>query len=103
MVRRGEIWWYEPPDDKARPYLILTRDDIISLLAEVLAVPATRRRRGIPTEVELDTTDGMPHACVLTLDNTQPIERSYCTRRIAMLGPERMDQVCRALHVAVDC
>jgi len=24
-MRRGEVWWHEPPDDKRRPVLILTR------------------------------------------------------------------------------
>jgi len=51
----------------------------------------------------LDDADGMPQPCVLSLDNLQVIRRAFCTRRITMLGPERLDEVCRALHVAVDC
>lgn len=102
-MRRGEVWWYEPPNDKPRPYLILTRSSILHLLTRLLAVPATSRRRGIPTEVELDEADGMPRACVLSLDNLQPIDRAHCTRRITALGPERLSQVCRALHLSVDC
>jgi len=102
-VRRGEIWWYEPPDRKARPFLVLTRDSVLPALERLLAAPTTSRARGIPTEVELDDADGMPQPCVLSLDNLQVIRRAFCTRRITMLGPERLDEVCRALHVAVDC
>lgn len=102
-MNRGEVWWYEPPQHKARPFLILTRSELVERLHQVLAVPATRRARLIPTEVELDTEDGMPAACVLTLDNTQLIERAYCTRRITVLGPDRLDEVCRALRIAIDC
>lgn len=102
-MTRGEVWWYEPPNDKPRPFLLLTRQSVLSMLDKPLAVPATSRRRGIPTEVDLDASDGMPRACVLSLDSTRPIERSYCTRRITTLGPDRMDEVCRALHIAVDC
>jgi mRNA-degrading endonuclease toxin of MazEF toxin-antitoxin module len=30
-VRRGEVWWHEPPDSKRRPVLILTRDEAVDL------------------------------------------------------------------------
>lgn len=97
------MWWYEPPDEKARPYLVISRDSVLPALERPLAVPATGHRRGIPTEVELDETDGMPRSCVLSLDNTRTIQRSFCTRRITLLGPERLAQVCAALRVATDC
>jgi mRNA interferase MazF len=103
VVARGEVWWHEHPDEGRRPYLILQRDAAIPVLNQILAVPATRTRRGIPTEVDLDEADGMPQACVLTLDNVRQLRRSYLTGRITTLGPERMHQVCQALHAAVDC
>lgn len=30
-MRRGEVWWHEPPDSKRRPVLILTRDEAVDL------------------------------------------------------------------------
>lgn len=102
-MRRGEIWWLEEPDDKPRPFLVLARDEIIDRVHDVLAVPVTTTRRGIPTEVDLDADDGMARSCVLSVDNLQPIPRAYCTRRITTLGPERLDEVCRALRIAIDC
>lgn len=103
MVARGEVWWYEDPRTGRRPFLILTRDDAIAVLNQVLAVPATRTIRGIPTEVQLDGSDGMPSACALAVDNTVPIRPSLCTERITHLGPERMRAVCDALALAVAC
>ena len=103
MVARGEVWWHEHPDEDRRPYLILQRDAVIPLLNQLIAVPGTRTRRGILTEVDLDEADGMPVPCVLTLDNVRLVRPAHLTRRITTLGPERMHQVCRALHVAVDC
>jgi mRNA interferase MazF len=102
-VRRGDIWWYEPPDAKRRPFLVVSRDAVIPLLTRVLAVPATTTVRGIPTEVALDETDGMPAPCVLSLDNLQPIARAHCRSLITTLAPDRLGQVCAALQVAVDC
>jgi mRNA interferase MazF len=58
-VRRGEVWWYEGPDTKRRPVLILTRSEAVERLHDILVAPVTRTVRGIPTEVPLDEGDGM--------------------------------------------
>ena len=103
MVKRGEVWWYEPPDAKPRPHLILTRDAVIPLLNDVLSVPVTRTRRGIPTEVDLGQEDGMLADCVLTTDNMTLITTTYLTSRVTTLSLERMAAVCGALEVATGC
>jgi mRNA interferase MazF len=53
VLKRGEVWWYEDPRARRRPFLILTREAAIPVLNQVLAVPATRTIRAIPTEVPL--------------------------------------------------
>jgi mRNA interferase MazF len=103
VVKRGEVWWYEDPRARRRPFLILTRDAAIPVLNQVLAVPATRTIRGIPTEVPLGPEDDMPAECVLTLDNLTVIRPAQCTERLKVLGPERLADVCAALRVVVDC
>jgi mRNA interferase MazF len=103
VVKRGEVWWYEDPSAGRRPFLILTRDAAIPVLNQVIAVPATRTIRGIPTEVPLGPDDGMPAGCVLTLDSPTVIRPALCTQRVTALGPERLAEVCAALRVAVDC
>ncbi|MGH8900850.1 MAG: type II toxin-antitoxin system PemK/MazF family toxin [Egibacteraceae bacterium] len=102
-MKRGEVWWYEDPRTGRRPFLILTRDEAIPLLNQVLAVPATRTIRGIPTEVALDGADGMSVRCVLTLDNLALVRVSFCTQRITRLDPDRMREVCEALRQATAC
>ena len=72
-------------------------------LNQVLAVPATRTIRDIPTEVPLGVEDGMPQDCVLTLDNIGPVRPALCTARITRLSPDRMLEVCEALRVATTC
>lgn len=103
MVARGEVWWYEHPEADRRPFLILARSEAIDVLNQVLAVPATTVVRGIPTEVALDTADGLPTPCVLSLDNVSVIRKALCTDLIARLGPHRMGQVCEALRHATAC
>jgi mRNA interferase MazF len=102
-VRRGEVWWYEHPRTGRRPFLILTRDEAIPVLNQVLAVPATRTIREIPTEVPLGPADGMPQSCCLTLDNVTVIRSALCVERITRLGGARMREVCTALALATAC
>ena len=102
-MNRGEIWWYEHPEHGRRPYLILTRSDAVPFLSQVVAVPASRTVRGIPTEVGLDADDGMPTDCALSLDNITTIRAALCTRRITTLSAQKLHEVCEALRLAVAC
>ena len=97
------MWWYEDPRAGRRPFLILTRDEVIPVLNQVLAVPATRTIRAIPTEVPLGPDDGMPDDCVLTLDNVTLVRPSLCTTRITRLDEATMARVCEALARATGC
>lgn len=81
----------------------MTREAAIPVLNSVLAVPASRTVRGIPTEVELDEDDGMPRACALSLDNLTLMPKRRLRTRVCVLGPEKLARVCAALGVAVDC
>lgn len=103
MVARGEVWWYEHPDAGRRPYLVVTRSDACEVLHQVLAVPATRNHRGIPSEVAVDETDGMPQASVFAVDNTSLVRISLLTERITVLSPVLMAEVCSAFGAAMDC
>lgn len=102
-MSRGEVWWYEHPDAGRRPFLVLTRDEAIPVVNQVLAVPLTRTIRSIPTEVRLGPQDGLPGECVAVLDNVTTVRRALLTDRITTLGPERMREVCDALGHAAAC
>jgi mRNA interferase MazF len=103
LVARSEIWWVEHPDAGRRPFLVLTRQAAIPVLHSVLAVPATRTIRQIPTEVVLDRNDGMPEDCALALDNLTVVPKELFRERITRLSVERMGEVCRALSFASGC
>lgn len=102
-MTRGDVFWAAVPGGKNRPYLILTRDIGIPLLTRFLAVPATSRARGVRSEVPLGTDDGMPHDCVLTLDNVRTVEKEWLGERICSLPAQKLDEVCAALEYAAGC
>jgi mRNA interferase MazF len=103
VVARGEVWWHEHPNRGRRPYLVLTRTEAVAVLNQVVAVPATRTIREIPTEVRLDPGDGMPVECVLSLDNVSTVRKALFTERITVLEAAKMAEVCEALRAATAC
>jgi mRNA interferase MazF len=102
-VNRGEVWWAELPEAGRRPYLILTRQAAIPVLSGIVVAQVSRTVRGIPTEVALDTDDGMPEACAASFDNILTIPKWSLTERICRLGLPRLQEVCRALRTATAC
>jgi mRNA interferase MazF len=103
VVKRGEVWLYEPPDEKRRPALIISRDKDIERLFDVIAVPITGNIRGWDTEIELGAADGMDRDCALSLHNTLLVQKIYLTQYITTLSSERMTEVCRILARATSC
>jgi len=100
-MRRGEIRWYTfSSPDKRRPVLLLTRDQVIEQLDQVIVVPATRTIRGISTEVLLSSDDGMPTTCALNLDHLGIVHRSRLGSLLAALPDSRWPEVERALLAA---
>jgi mRNA interferase MazF len=75
-LNRGEIRWYTlRRPDKRRPVLILTRNEVIDHLNEIIVAPVTRTIRGLATEVVLSLDDGMPVVCALNFDHISLAQR----------------------------
>ena len=53
--------------------------------------------------VELDESDGMPRACVTSLDNLSTIAKGQLVEKITVVGPAKMGELCRALGATVAC
>ena len=100
---RGEIWWGEAPDAKARPFLVLTRNEAIPVLRSILVAPVSRTIRNIPTEVRLGSSEGLPAESAATMDNVLAFPKSLLTRRLGSLASSRGYELCEALRAAVDC
>lgn len=100
---RGEVRWYKfKAPDKKRPVIVLTRDSIIEYLGEVTIAPITRTFRGIPSEVDLGKSEGMPHECVINCDHIQTVSKAKIGRLITVLSAEKLFQLSRAIRFAID-
>ena len=99
----GEIWWGERPGKKPRPYLVLSRDRAIPVLVRVVAAPVSSTVRGIPSEVPLGPTEGLPIPCAASMDNVITIRKGYLVRRMGAVDRARRRDVCEAFAAAIDC
>jgi mRNA-degrading endonuclease toxin of MazEF toxin-antitoxin module len=45
----------------------------------------------------------MPRECAIGLDNLRTVPKAQLTEEITVLGPVKMDEVCRALALATSC
>jgi mRNA interferase MazF len=96
------VWWAEGLD-KRRPVLVVTRDDVIPNLRRLVVAPVTTRVRGLPTEVELDESDGLRETSVASFDNLRLVPSRSLTTKIGDTSPSRRAQICRALSALADC
>ena len=100
-MKRGEIRWYTfRLPDKRRPVMLLTRNEVIDLLNEIIVFPATRTIRGLTTEVILTLEDGMPAACALNFDHVSLAQRNRIGGVLCTLPDTRWPEVQRALLIA---
>jgi len=102
VVARGEVWWGETPDEKGRPFLIVSRDAANEVMRRVLVAPVTRRVRGVPSELALGASEGLPVASVASFDNLRPFPKAMLVRQLGSLGP-RQHEICRAAGATLDC
>ena len=85
-----------------RPVLLLSRNEAYAVLTWVIVAPLTTTIRDIPSAVLLTPeADGVPHACVVSLDNIQAIRKDWLGVRIVSLRSARLAEVERAIHFAL--
>jgi len=104
VVARNEIYWADlgPPAGR-RPVCILTRDAAIAVLTAVTCAPLTPTIRGIRSEVQVGTEQGLPEPCVISCDNviTVPLA-NIDSDPVGELDELKRAELDRALRFALD-
>ena len=99
----ARLWWGEAPDEKGRPFLVVSRDAANEVMSRVLVAPVTRRVRGVPSELELGLDEGLPVASVAGFDNVRPFPKAMLVRRLGALAASRRHELCRVAAATIDC
>jgi mRNA interferase MazF len=93
----------ETPNLKRRPVLIVSRDDVIPVLNNVVVAPVTSTIRMIPTCIPVGREEGIDHDSVATFDNLAAVPKSVLTLRLGRLGPGGRRRICEALDALANC
>ena len=93
----------EAPNQKRRPVLIVSRDEDIPALNNVIVAPVTSTIRSIPTCIPVGVDEGIDHDSVATFDNLAAVPKSVLTMRLGQLGVGGRQQICAALDAMANC
>jgi mRNA interferase MazF len=93
----------ETPNHKSRPVLIVSRDEVIPVLNNVIVAPVTSSIRRIPTCIPVGPDEGIDHDSVASFDSLAAVPKSVLTRRLGTLGVDGRRRVCEALGAVANC
>ena len=103
MVAQAELWLMETPNQKRRPVLVVSRDEVIPVLNNVVVAPVTSTIRTIPTCIPVGPDEGIDHDSAATFDSLAAVPKSVLTRRLGSLGIDGRGQICAALEAMANC
>lgn len=103
MVAQAELWLMETPNQKRRPVLIVSRNESIPVLNNIVVAPVTSTVRDIPTCIPVGPDHGIDHESVATFDNLAAVPKSVLTTRLGGLGIDGRRQICDALDALANC
>jgi mRNA interferase MazF len=93
----------ETPNQKRRPVLIVSRDEVIPVLSNIVVAPITSTIRNIPTCIPVGPDEGIDHDSVATFDNLAAVPKSVLTTRLGELGADGRRRICEALDAVANC
>ena len=93
----------ETPNQKRRPVLVVSRDEVIPVVNNVVVAPVTSTIRHIPTCIPVGPDEGLDHESVASFDNLAAVPTSVLTVRLGALGIGGRRQMCDALDAMANC
>jgi mRNA interferase MazF len=103
VVAQAEIWLLEAPNHKRRPVLVVSRNEVIPVVHNVVVAPVTSTIRAIPTCVAVGPDEGLDHDSVASFDSLAAVPKALLTVRLGSLGPTGHHQICAALAAMANC
>ena len=83
--------------------LVVSRDDVIPVVNNVVVAPVTTTVRDIPTCIPVGTEEGIDHDSVATFDNLAAVPKAVLTRHLGKLGVGGRRRICDALDALANC
>lgn len=101
-MRRGEVWLAEV-GSKPRPVVVLTRDEVLDVRANVTVAEITTQARGLAVEVAVGAEAGLDQPSVINADGLHTISQRRLTHRLGVVDEDELTAVCAAVTIALGC
>lgn len=103
MVKRGQIWWAEPPEPQAsepgyrRPVIIVQADEFTASRLNtviVVAVTSNLRLAEAPGNVKLKQSDtGLSKESVANVSQILTLDKTFLTEQVGQLSRPTLQQI----------
>jgi mRNA interferase MazF len=104
-MRRGELYRVRrPPGDPkpARVFVVVSRQPLVdSTYSTVICAPVFTQWHGLPTQVSVNTTEGLKHESAIQCDGLMSLEKSRLTDYVGELASDKLRELDSALLVAL--
>jgi len=106
-VRRGELYRVANPSakdpKKSRVFIIVSRQVLIdSRFSTVVCAPIYSTHDGLSTQVLVGVNEGLKHDSSIHCDELVSLPKSGLTNFIGLLSPQKIEELNRALSIALD-
>jgi mRNA interferase MazF len=106
-VKRGELYRVARPSTRdpkrSRVFVIVSRQVLLdSRFATVICAPVFSTRHGLATQVAVGIDEGLKHDSGIHCDELVSLPKTFLTQFIGTLGPAKLNDLDRALRVALD-
>lgn len=101
-MRRGEIWLADV-GGKPRPVVVVTRDEVLDVRANVTVAEVTSQARGLAVEIPIDTEAGVDEPSVINADGLHTVSQRRLTKRLGSVGEDAIDDMRGAIAIALGC
>lgn len=98
-MKRGEVWLAEV-GRKPRPVVVLTRDEVLDVRANVTLAEVTTQARGLAVEVPIGPAVGIDQASV-NGDGIHTIAQRQLTRHLGTVDDDELDDICQSVSIAI--
>lgn len=101
-MRRGDVYWAQFPEPVGkRPVVLVSREEAYAIKTRVTVVVVTRTVRGIPTEVRVGPSEGLPKVGVANADELVTVPMATLRDRISTLSRKKLDEIDAALRFSL--
>ena len=106
-MKRGDLYRVANPSakdpKKSRVFIIVSRQVLIdSRFSTVVCAPIYSTHDGLSTQVLVGVNEGLKHDSSIHCDELVSLPKSGLTNFIGLLSPQKIEELNRALSIALD-